>query len=118
MYICIYMYVSEKFPFLSLVVGSSIMVEYGLILPTDGSSTTYDETINPSVSNEFSTFAFRFGHTMIPNFFTTMGDTQRSSSTICPLRHNFFQFEDFVVGIDKSGKAWENLLTGKWRRDF
>ena len=75
-----------------------------MILPTDGSS-TYDDTVDPSVSNEFATLAFRFGHTMIPNFFTTIGEKQRSTSKICPLRHNFFQFEDFVLGTDKSGKV-------------
>jgi len=97
--------------FLPSVLGATIMEEYGMFLPTDGSS-TYDDTVDPSVSNEFATLAFRFGHTMIPNFFKTIGETQRSTSKICPLRHNFFQFEDFVLGTDKSGKAWENLLNG------
>jgi len=28
------------------------------------------------------------------------------------LQENFFQFDEFVLGTDKSGKAWENLLIG------
>ena len=27
----------------------------------------YDPTLNPDVTNEFTTAAFRFGHTMIPD---------------------------------------------------
>ena len=31
---------------------------------------------------------------------------------ICPLKDNFFQVEEFVVGKDFSGQAWQNLLLG------
>ena len=40
------------------------------------------------------------------------GEPQRSSSVICPIKDNFFNFENFVIGNDLSGKAWEHLLLG------
>ena len=46
------------------------------------------------------------------NYFRARGEPQRSSSNLCPINENFFKFQDFVVGADKSGRAWENLLHG------
>ena len=31
---------------------------------------------------------------------------------MCPIKDNFFKFEEFVLGKDYSGRAWENLLLG------
>ena len=53
--------------FLPVVLGSNLMKLHNLNLPEEG-STVYDEEVNPTISNEFATFAFRFGHTLIPNF--------------------------------------------------
>jgi len=78
-----------------------------LILPTTEGFSTYEDTINPSLSNEFATFAFRFGHTLIPNFLRTNGDTKK-----CTMKDNFFNYDKFVVGIDSSGKAWQKILLG------
>merc|ERR1712142_419035 len=46
-----------------------------------------------------------------------MGMLQTSQHPIrtknrCPLMGNFFQFHQFVIGDDTSGKAWHNLLQG------
>ena len=54
--------------FLPTILGEKIMEDFKLNLPNDG-FTGYDNSINPSISNEFATFAFRFGHTLVPNFF-------------------------------------------------
>ena len=53
--------------FLPIVLGDTLK-KHNLILPTTEGFSTYEDTINPSLSNEFATFAFRFGHTLIPNF--------------------------------------------------
>ena len=44
------------------------MRKYGLKLNTDGvrSGANYSSTHQPGTRNEFSTFAFRVGHTLIP----------------------------------------------------
>ena len=54
--------------FLPIILGEKLVKDHGLNLPTTESSSHYEDTINPSLSNEFATFAFRFGHTLIPNF--------------------------------------------------
>ena len=53
--------------FLPIILGEKLVKDHGLNLPTTESSSHYEDTINPSLSNEFATFAFRFGHTLIPN---------------------------------------------------
>ena len=52
--------------FLPTVLGSDLIEDQKLILDED-ETTVYHEAINPSIANEFATFAFRFGHTLIPN---------------------------------------------------
>ena len=44
--------------------------------------------------------------------FRTKGDLQTSSSSLCVMKDNFFNFEQFVLGTDLSGKAWQNVLLG------
>ena len=53
--------------FLPVILGEKFVKEHNLILPSTESTSTYEDTINPSLSNEFATFAFRFGHTLVPN---------------------------------------------------
>ena len=97
--------------FLPVVLGTSIMGQYNISLPESG-STSYDNTVSPNIFNEFATFAFRFGHTLVPNFFNPSKSPIRTESNLCPLKDNFHNFEQFVLGSDFSGKAWENLLHG------
>ena len=54
--------------FLPVILGSVLMDNHKLRIQED-ETTVYHESINPSISNEFATFAFRFGHTLIPNLF-------------------------------------------------
>ena len=44
--------------------------------------------------------------------FRTRGDPIRTNSVLCPIKDNFFKFEEFVLGKDYSGRVWENLLFG------
>lgn len=52
--------------FLPAVIGDAAMQEFDLVL-TQGTeySYDYDQKIDPSVLNEFSTAAFRFGHSTV-----------------------------------------------------
>ena len=88
------------------------MQKHNLTLPDGGSTTSYDSSIDTTVSNEFATFAFRFGHGLIPNFFKTSNMPESEVASLCPLKDNFFSFEEFVVGKDFRGEAWKNLLVG------
>ena len=84
---------------------------YNLSLPTEG-TTVYDSSVNPNVFNEMATFAFRFGHSLIPNFFKPSDPPMplETMNDICPLKDNFFKVEELEVGRDFSGQAWQNLL--------
>ena len=99
--------------FLPVVIGPAAMAQYNLNLPNDlTETTTYDSTVNPNVFNEFATFAFRFGHSLIPNFLKPATQPLDTINDICPLKENFFKVEEFVVGRDFSGQAWQNILLG------
>ena len=98
--------------FLPVVLGTAKMEEHNLSLPLSPGTTTYDSSVNASIYNEFATFAFRFGHSLIPDFFKPSKKPQDTVRNICPLKDNFFKIEEFVLGEDLSGKAWQNLILG------
>jgi peroxidase len=50
---------------LPLILGKTYMSNYRLFPQLSGYSYDYDPSINPSVTNEFATAAFRFGHTLL-----------------------------------------------------
>lgn len=45
------------------------MEAYGLLPRTSGFFTAYNDTINGNVFNEFSTAAYRYGHSMVAHWF-------------------------------------------------
>lgn len=51
--------------FLPTLLGRRTMDAYGLTVQTVGYCDSYDETVNPSITNEFSAAAFRMGHSLI-----------------------------------------------------
>ncbi len=97
--------------FLPIVLGPTTMEEYGLNLPASG-TTTYDKSVSPGIFNEFATFAFRFGHSLIPDFFKPAKRPLETTPNICPLKDTFLKVEECVLGKDLSGKAWQNLILG------
>lgn len=54
--------------YMPIVVGWNTASQFDLLpLPNDRFHTGYDMKVNPSTANEFSTAAFRFGHTLVRN---------------------------------------------------
>jgi peroxidase len=54
---------------LPLIIGHELMTSFGLWPLSAGYSDQYLDTFDPRVTNEFSTAAFRFGHSLIPSTF-------------------------------------------------
>lgn len=50
---------------LPLVIGQEAMQRFSLFSPVDGYNGGFDEEINPSMTNEFTGAAFRFGHSTV-----------------------------------------------------
>ncbi len=68
--------------------------------------TGYDESIDPGISNAFSTAAFRVGHTMLPGDLLRSHDLSGTGATSIALRDAFFNPQEVVTdGVD-------SLLTG------
>lgn len=53
--------------FLPMVLGKDVMNKYGLILEKHGYFNGYDPKVDPSMSSNFVTAAFRFGHSLLPS---------------------------------------------------
>ncbi|KAL8610233.1 hypothetical protein ACOMHN_038928 [Nucella lapillus] len=66
---------------LPLIIGRRTMIRYGLRLST---KFEYLRTVDPRIANAFSTAAFRFGHSLIPDVFVIGGKDK-------PLRNLFGQ---------------------------
>ena len=104
--------------FLPAVIGPERANESFLEMFDDQNPTKYNPSINPDISNEFATVAFRFGHTLIPNHLEiSKFPRQRAEFINCPMKDNFYKTEDFILGSDLSGKAWQNVLVGSSRTD-
>ncbi|XP_050718899.1 peroxidase-like [Eriocheir sinensis] len=53
--------------FLPMVLGKEVMQKYNIILEKHGYFNGYDPKVDPSMSNDFITSAFRFGHSLLPS---------------------------------------------------
>ena len=63
--------------FLPIVLGQTFMTKYHLNLPSSQTGTSkYNAGVDPTVFNEFATFAYRFGHSLVPNLFKTSSEPQ------------------------------------------
>lgn len=51
--------------FLPALIGRKKMDEVGIFPLQKGFSSDYDKSVDPSILNEFSTVAYRFGHSMV-----------------------------------------------------
>ena len=57
---------------------SRYIKEFGLLPLTSGFSNDYRDDFDPRITNEFSSAAFRVGHTMIPDMIRLVRDVSSS----------------------------------------
>jgi len=94
--------------YLPIILGADAMSAHNLDISEE---TDYDPNLDPSILNEFTTVAFRFGHSQIANNF--------EGAFTWPLRRHFFQrppphFADFfIVGNGPpDGRNWMDEMKG------
>ena len=105
---------------LPLVVGQKQITKFGLRPRTTGYSSSYLDSFDPRVTNEFATAAFRFGHTLIPTKFSQR--KQRNSEVFQRIKDIFFEpnkiqsnpgiIDDLVRGLtSQKGQKWDNKFS-------
>lgn len=112
---------------LPLVIGEQAMKRFSLAINPNGYSVDYDEQINPSMTNEFTGAAFRFGHSTVQGqlfveFHHKLSEVLLVSDTFNnPSRFRFQHFYDEIMRtlVHQPMQEADNSVTfGVSRRDF
>ena len=92
--------------YLPLILGSASLNGHGLKLPNNIFGTTrYNRFVKPMIRNEFSTVAYRFGHTLVNGFYQPVGPPRTMDY---PLKFLFFDTLEFVLG-EKCTMWWTEI---------
>lgn len=86
---------------LPTLLGEPIMSAYDLWLPEDG-RTLYDSAINPTMIIEFTTAAFRIGHTFINN--VVAKTLKNADGQVRLLRYEFCEPKEVFTILDSTIK--------------
>ena len=81
-------------PNLPFSIGPKIMQEMDMSPAPRGKiyKNQYDPSVDPTVNNAFATAAFRFGHTMLPDLVSLIGDNNNTKLPFGPNDMNDFAF--------------------------
>ncbi|CAL4129857.1 unnamed protein product, partial [Meganyctiphanes norvegica] len=100
--------------------GERFMSQFGLWPQRSGFSSDYDPSLNANINTEFSTAAFRFGHSMVQGIINLYINVQ-GSSTYTRLRDNFLSahlitqpgfFDMFIRGLTRQpSQTFDNYVT-------
>ncbi|WKY05060.1 hypothetical protein Q1695_005794 [Nippostrongylus brasiliensis] len=94
---------------LPVVLGCEAMSKYDLMPKKSGYFTGYDSHCDPAISQEMSTAAFRFGHTLIRAKFPRMDDSYRNMTEAIELKDHFSNPSPLY---DVKGGHLESMLMG------
>jgi len=89
---------------LPILLGENFMRSKNLLPTTDEYTRNYDDTIDPRINNEFSTAAFRFGHSMVSREIFAR-DSNFIDRTQLSLDETFFSLKEFETDanfVDKT----------------
>ena len=77
--------------FLPVLLGSRILQAHGLQFdPTGMKRTVHKATVNPSILNDFSAVAYRFGHTLINNVFKLINPKTQETVGLFDIKDQYF----------------------------
>lgn len=93
--------------YLPMVLGWKAMHQYELVL--DHHPSTYNPTQEPTITNEFATGAYRFGHSMIQGVVNMLGEMTQQLEGQYKLRENFFNTANYLAS---NGAGMEKILAG------
>ncbi|XP_050718904.1 chorion peroxidase-like isoform X4 [Eriocheir sinensis] len=104
---------------LPIIVGPRFVRAFGLTVRRRGFSNDYNPTINPNMNNEFSTAAFRFGHSLVQGTLALF--SQNGQVSTVQLRNNFNsphliqnegRFDDLVRSLVQfPSQTFDNFVT-------
>lgn len=95
--------------FLPIILGANVMARYDLLPKKNGYYKNYDPTCDASISQEMSTAAFRFGHTLIRNVFPRLNSSFSVENEPIILKKNF---NNVSAIYDSSNGHMETILMG------
>ncbi|XP_033103477.1 thyroid peroxidase-like isoform X2 [Anneissia japonica] len=95
--------------YLPAILSQSTRDVYGLDLEDDGHKNMYNPFVNPSVLNEFSTAAFRFGHSQVPS---SISRVNKYYDPYQPLLLRF-AFHNASVVYDEGNGGIDGILLGQ-----
>ena len=80
--------------FLPVLLGPSIIQTHGLHFDPRGMKrTVYKATLNPGMLSEFSAVAFRFGHTLVQNFYKMINPKTQEIVGSYDIKDQYFNSE-------------------------
>ncbi|CAI5448190.1 unnamed protein product [Caenorhabditis angaria] len=94
---------------LPVVLGCENMEKWDLMPRKNGYDTSYDEKCDATISQEMSTSAFRFGHTLIRGVFARMNEDFKNMSSSVNLTETF---SNPTPVYDKNVGHMESILMG------
>uniref|UniRef100_A0A1I7SY14 peroxidase n=1 Tax=Caenorhabditis tropicalis TaxID=1561998 RepID=A0A1I7SY14_9PELO len=94
---------------LPVVLGCQNMEKWGLMPQTSGYFEGYDDKCDATISQEMSTSAFRFGHSLIRGVFTRMNDNFQNMTNHVNLTETFSNPSPVY---DKNSGHMESILMG------
>jgi len=96
--------------FLAVLLGRPTMEAYGLIPQTTDYTHSYDPNVNPSITNEFSTAAYRMGHSLIQGTIQSVSVVIRRNMWRLIMEYIFESMTGWCPRMDQF--VWSRCVSG------